>query len=300
MKTTVTLLSLLTVLSLAIPQTLQAQSGAGSPVATADSADPAATSDGSQLMNADRLMQLVPGLTQSEAVTLAQTGAVTADYSGAISARIAPPFAGKDAMLKELNKTEATVGIELLFQAPIPKGYRDRKDFWLETYNIMRSISTLKGIKYYSADRNIMRTFYYDAYAVPSPEQEKTRLPDPVVSTIPASSHIFTYHKDSSFGNYVMSIDYTAGPDPQNPQYARMAMSNATTMYYSIIPIERPYKLQIDLVVVPVGDTMLFYGNFVANTLTLFGLRDSVDVSFTNRVKALYAWFMDEIRLNTP
>jgi hypothetical protein len=250
-------------------------------------------------MTVERIRSLIPGLTQSEAEQLMQKGVVTSDYSKSIQARIAPPFAGKQEMIKELGKTDATVGIELLFQAPIPVKFRERDDFWLEIYNIMRSISTLKGIKYYSADRDEMRTFYYDAYVVPSPEKKNVRLPDPLVGSIPASSHIYTYHKDSSFGDYVMSINYTAGPDPQHPKYARMAMSNATTMHYSIIPIEQPYKLQIDLVVVPVGDTMLFYGNFVANAYTIFGLRDSIDVSFTNRVKALYNWFMAEVTLHS-
>ena len=262
--------------------------------------DPTIPLPGPDSMTVDRLRALIPGLTQDEADQVINNGFVTADYSGSIQARIAPPFAGKDRMIRDLAKTDATVGIELLFQAPIPPKFRERNDFWLEIYNIMRSISTLKGIEYYSADRNIMRTFYYDAYAIPSPHKEHTRLPDPLVASIPAESHIYTYHKDSSFGNYVMSIDYTVGPNTEHPKYARMSMSNATTMYYSIIPIERPHKLQIDLVVVPEGDTMLFYGNFVANTMTLFGLRDSVDVSFTTRVEALYHWFMSEVRKNTP
>jgi len=293
---TLPVITFLTVLSVVVSNAAMAQSSSDSQnVGTAS-----AQSASSQPVTAERLRQLVPGLTEAESQQLAKTGEVTADYSGSIKARIAPPFAGKEAMIRELQKTDATVGIELLFQAPIPKKYRERSDFWLETYNIMRSISTLKGIKYYSADRNMMRTFYYDAYAVPSPEKKYTRLPDPLVTSIPAKSHIYTYHKDSSFGNYVMSVNYTAGPEPQHPKYIRMALTNATEMYYSVFPIVAPWKLQIDLVAIPEGDTMLFYGNFVANTFTIFGLRDSIDVSFTNRVKALYNWFMREIQTHTP
>lgn len=299
-KIPVTAALALLVVSVCTPASLFARQNAGETA----SADPRVTLHRNVVdtapMTVAKIRSLVPGLTQSEAEKLMQNGVITTDYSKSIQARIAPPFAGKQEMIKELAKTDATVGIELLFQAPIPVKFRERDDFWLEIYNIMRSISTLKGIKYYSADRNEMRTFYYDAYVVPSPDKKNTRLPDPLVGAIPAQSHLYSFHKDSSFGDYVMSINYTAGPDPQHPKYARMAMSNATTMHYSIIPIEQPYKLQIDLVVVPVGDTMLFYGNFVANAYTIFGLRDSIDVSFTNRVKALYNWFMGEVQKNTP
>ena len=251
-------------------------------------------------MTAAELQQIVPGLTPAEAQTLAKTGNVTSDYSGSIQARLAPPFAGKDAMIKDLASTDASVGIELLFQAPIPAKFRDRNDFWLQIYNIMRSISTLKGIEYYSDDRNAMRTFYYDAYVIPSPTEENTRLPDPLVTSIPAESSIYSYHKDSTFGDYAMKINYSAGPDPANPTYVRMSMTNETRMTYSIFPIVQPRHMQMDLVAIPRGDTMFFYGNFVVNTLTLFGLRDRVDTSFINRVKALYAWFSSEVKAHTP
>jgi len=251
-------------------------------------------------MTAAELEQIVPGLTAAEAQTLATTGNVTSDYSGSIQARLAPSFAGKSAMIESLASTNATVGIELLFQAPIPPKFRARTDFWLQIYNIMRSISTLKGIEYYSDDRNAMRTFYYDAYVIPNPTFVNDRLPDPLVTSIPAESSIYSYHKDSTFGDYAMKITYTSDPGSGNPTFVRMAMTNETQMTYSIFPIVQPRHMQMDLVAIPRGNTMFFYGNFVVNTLTLFGLRDRVDSSFINRVKALYTWFSSEVKAHTP
>ncbi len=242
------------------------------------------------------LRRLVPGLTPQEAAQLAKTGEVISDYSGKIETRIAPPFSGVDAMVKDLEQTQGNVGLELLFTAQLPPGFRDRSDFWLKTYNAMRSVSTLKGIKYYSADRNQMRIFYYDAYAIPSPDKRNIRLPDPLVTSIPEKSHIYTFHKDSSFGNYVMDVNYDVGPTAADPKYIRMSLTNATTMFYTIVPIAAPKHLQIDLVVVPEGNTLLFYSNFIANSPSVFGLRKCIDESFSNRIKALFNWFYTELK----
>lgn len=246
-------------------------------------------------VSVSQLQQYVPGITPAEARRLINGGEIMTDYSGGIDTRIAPTFSGRDAMVKDLQQTEANVGIELLFARQLPNGFRDRKDFWLTLYNIMRSVSTLKGIEYYSADRHRMRIFYYDAYAIASPDQRNTPLPDPVVSTLPTESHIYTYHKDSSFGNYVMDVGYDVGPTTDEPEYIRMSLTNVTTMFYTVVPVAQPRHLQLDLVVVPEGNTLLFYSNFIANAPNIFGLRDQIDISFSNRIKALFKWFTGEI-----
>lgn len=247
-------------------------------------------------LTAAQLQQYVPGLKEGEARRLAATGEILSDYSDAISTRLAPPFAGRDEMVNDLKQTDASVGLELLFTARLPGGFRQRPDFWLTVYNVMRSVSTLKGIEYFSADRNEMRTFYYDAYAIASPDSRNTPIPDPTVTSIPADSHIFTFHRDSSFGNYVMDVHYQVGPTVSNPDYIRMSLTNVTTMHYTVIPVAQPRHLQIDLIVVPKGDSLLFYSNFIANAPSIFGLRDKIDVSFSNRIKALFTWFTSELQ----
>lgn len=267
-------------------------SAAGFAVAQTDTPPPGPPPSG---VDASELSTYVPGLTPKEAAALSADGMIESDYSGAIDTRLAPTFSGHDAMVQDLKQTDANVGIELLFQTRVPAALSGQSSLFLKMFNVMRSVSTLKGIEYYSADRHRMRTFYYDAYAIASPDKTGTPIPDPTVPSLPANSHIYTYHKDSSFGNYVMEVSYEVGPSTDNPDYIRMTLTNVTTMFYTIVPIAQPRHLQLDMVVVPKGNTLLFYSNFIANAPNIFGLRDQIDISFKNRIVALFDWFVKQL-----
>jgi len=242
-----------------------------------------------------RITDFVPGLTANEAQKLASDGNVETTYEKKIETRLAPDFAGVTTIRNDLSKIKLVYGIEALYRVPIPESIRSNPDSWKILYNISRSISTLKGIQYYSASRQRMRIFYLKSYAISDPNSRKA-LADPRVSSIPDQSTIYAFQEDSSFGSYVMKVDYTVGPDSYDPNYLLMSLTNLTTMYYSIIPIIDPRSFQMHLSIVPHGDMLYIYGNSGVDTFTIGFLKDHINKSFTNRLKAISDWYVAQMK----
>lgn len=72
-------------------------------------------------------------------------------------------------------------------------------------------------------------------------------------------------------------------------------MRNLTRMLYQgIVPAVGPEELGLNLVVVPLGERLLFYGNSAARPISLLGMEARVQRSFYNRLVALYRWFLDQ------
>ena len=189
----------------------------------------------------------------------------------------------------EVARVKPTIGVELLllFDPDISDTLAETResDYHLRIYNVLRSISTLKGIEYYSASRKKMRTFFYDAYAIESPDNRKKR-DDPLVESIPPNSDIYTYMKDSSLGNYVAQIRYHYHFD-----YFSMSIRNQTLIRWFIFPLVQPQKLNMFVLIVPRGDQLLFYGLSYVNASNIFGIAESKTASFYNRLIALFNWF---------
>jgi hypothetical protein len=200
-----------------------------------------------------------------------------------------PTLPIKERIEPEVARVEPTIGVELLLL--FDPGIADalartaESDYHLRIYNVLRSISTLKGIEYYSASRKRMRTFFYDAYAIESPKNRERR-DDPLVSSIPPDSTVYTYMKDSSLGNYVAEIRYHYHFD-----YFSMSIRNQTLLRRFIFPMVKPQKLNMFVLIVPRDDQMLFYGLSYVNATNIFGVAESKTASFYNRLIALFNWF---------
>jgi hypothetical protein len=159
----------------------------------------------------------------------------------------------------------------------------------LQIYNILRSMSTMKGIQYYSASRERMRTLFAESYVVDGPAAEN-RLPDPVVQEIPAYSRLYAYQEDLTFGENIYSTEFHYSGD-----YFLLDTTNLTTMHYYFFPMVRPENSITLILLIPAGEQLLFYGATGAHTLRLLGLARSREDSFYNRLKAIYGWFSERM-----
>jgi hypothetical protein len=105
-----------------------------------------------------------------------------------------------------------------------------------------------------------------------------------------AVRRIHIFQRDSSFGRNVLELTYTV-----TDHAVRLRMRNLSRMYYQgIVPAVAPENLELNLIVVPMGEKMLFYGNSAARPIGLFGMESRVQRSFYNRLAALYRWFLAE------
>ncbi|MFP4329397.1 MAG: DUF6675 family protein [Alkalispirochaetaceae bacterium] len=214
----------------------------------------------------------------------------TSFYTDEPTFTLAPDTRFTPRIVAEVEELDPKLGIEARFVVPLPQRVLEDPDFELRLYNILRSVSTMEGIQYYSASRDRMRTFYHESYAVSSPEAGD-RLEDPLVSRVPDESRIHVFQRDSSFGRNVQQIDYLYHEDN-----VLLRMENLTTMFYNrVIPLVGEGNLRTYLVVEPVDRGVVFYGHLAVRVGALFGMEERAQASFYNRIKALYDWF--EIRL---
>ncbi|MFP4301119.1 MAG: DUF6675 family protein [Spirochaetaceae bacterium] len=210
----------------------------------------------------------------------------TAFYTDRPTFTLAPDTRFTDTLSEQIADLDPRLGIEARFYLPVPPEILEQSDFELELYNILRSVSTMEGIEYYSASRDRMRTFYHDSYAVSGPEGDD-RVSDPLVSRIPREERVYVFQRDSSFGKNVQQLDYT-----HIEGNFLIRMENLTTMFYNgFIPLVGDGNLLTYLIVEPQEEGIVFYGHLAVKVGALFGMEDRARNSFYNRIKALYDWF---------
>ena len=198
-----------------------------------------------------------------------------------------PDVSARGEIEERIRELEFTVGTEVLSVYRNENVDFDTPESRLRIYNILRSISTMKGIQYYSASRERMRTLFSGSYVVDGPGAEK-RLPDPVVREIPAYSKLYVHQEDLTFGKNIYATEFHYAGD-----YFLLDSTNLTTMHYFFFPMVKPENSVTLILLIPSGEQLLFYGAIGAHTMRLLGLARSREDSFYNRLKAIYGWFTE-------
>ena len=159
----------------------------------------------------------------------------------------------------------------------------------LSLFNHLTAISSLAGIQYYSERRNTMRTFYETSSVIDNPA-DKTPLPDPVFSTLPATLELYARQKDLTFGDNIYRYHYYTGDG-----FIFFVQENLTAMNAGIIPAVGKNKCRNVVAVIDTGDSLLVYAAAMAKTVSLPGMGERIGISFTNRIKAILSWFADRV-----
>lgn len=231
----------------------------------------------------------LPPLSASETTSLRTGERVTRFYDHPDEIALLPETAFAAHILRSLDELEPRIGVETLYLLPLPSEVTGQPEFSLRLYNVLRSISTMEGIEYYSASRGRMRVFYVESYAIGGP-QDRRRIADPLVGSVPPHDRIYAYQQDSSFGRNTYSLDYR-----HQAGQLGLTMVNLTRMSYGIVPLVGDGNLEIHLAIIPTTEGLLFYGNCGVRVIGLFGMQDRVQNSFSNRIDAIYRWFSSRV-----
>jgi len=234
-------------------------------------------------LGARDLTAVVPGLTPADLATLAKTGEVTREFGAGESAVLAPECGLTAGLLAQIASFSYTTGVEILSVASRQTG--DDAGELLRWYNVLRSVSTLKGLTFYSPVYHHRELLFRDSYAVDNPTDDK-RIPDPTVGLLPRDSKITLMQNDATFGPNLYELDYRASSDA-----IAVTMINLEPLNFLFIPVMGVRDMQIRIIVMPYKDCRIFYGNVVAKATTFFGLGDKVQASALARLQALYDWF---------
>lgn len=241
-------------------------------------------------LSVDELTHIVPGLTQDEAQQLVKTGQVTHFFEANGMPRLVPSSSLTTSIQKEYQSVDHTVGVETLFVMKPGRGSQDAN--MLKWYNILRSISTMKGIQYYSVTHGRTRVLFRDSYAIDNLKNQN-RLPDPLVGSIPESSDLTIKQDDSTFGEALFHLHYRGAGDAIS-----MSMVNLNTFHLWFIPVINDGNMVLQLVLIPYKGDLLFYGGVEVKTISLFGLQNATRDSFINRIDALQKWFEEQANKN--
>ena len=241
-------------------------------------------------LDADAIQEILPAVTEIEADELLYTRTLSLYALDGGSFRLAPVGTEQGVIRRAMEELEPRMAVETVFVTALPTGFPEGRAGDLALYNLLRRVSTMTGIEYYSASRGRMRIFYHDSYAVDDIDR-RLRQPDPVVRSIPRRDTILVFQRDSSFGENVHELEYR-----YREGNVYISMVNRTLMWYGIIPAIAADKLEVHLWIQRHGDLVIFYGNTGVAVPSLFGIETRAHDSFHNRLIALFNWFQDQLR----
>ncbi len=241
------------------------------------------------------LSDVLPVISDTDRDLLLSDGELLRFHPEGVSPGLLPETALTGSVARQLINADLNIGIEGLFFTTVddlPAAFMetDADSRELILYNILRSVSTLEGLEYYSASRDEMRLLFEESWTI-ADEKSKEALPDPLVSSIPADDTIFIHQKDKSFGKNTQQMNFKVSPEA----FAVNIINLSPMRYKGIIKVVNPGNMQIHLIVVPVEEGILIYGTMSARTRDVKAFIDRAQDSFTNRVIALAGWYRDRL-----
>jgi hypothetical protein len=206
------------------------------------------------------------------------------------SLSLIPDVTSRGAITDDVKNLGPTVGAELLTIIPGPGAVLDSPAGQLLLYNQMHEVSTMKGVTYWSVTRGKEMVLFLDSSVISSPAQ-RDRVPDPSFTEIPQSQEMFTFQEDSSFGKNTYSERFFAQAD-----HLLVKTDNLSTITFLLVPIIAPHGLVSQVVLVPAGTDVLFYGLAYVRTGFPLGDKSSRVKSMENRLSALAGWLAHRLR----
>ena len=153
---------------------------------------------------------------------------------------------------------------------------------------ILRSVSKMEGMQYYSNGEKNWTTLYHDAYCIAGP-QDRTRVDD---KTEGSANGLVQYCllNDNSLGKTNYEVSYF-----QTENEISMKLVNTTPVYYKFIKAVKPENVHINLVMTICDDYVVVYMNVKTNFFSLGVLEKRMQKSLLNRLDAIYTWFSKQI-----
>lgn len=152
---------------------------------------------------------------------------------------------------------------------------------------ILRMISKMQGIQYYSNGDKKWETLYKRAYMVEN-ARSKQAIPDQTEGDAEGKT-FFCLLDDHSFGENVYQLDYRQSADEVS-----VCFTNTDALKVAMITGVKPRDLKINLVVTDCGDAFLVYLVAQAKYPQISFLEKRLRRSLAARMDAIYGWFTNQ------
>jgi hypothetical protein len=194
----------------------------------------------------------------------------------------------------ELPDLDSNLNVEVLFTLP---PLRDQEGTPLpqdqvrqKIISALSQIQQLKGLEYFSASRQKMRLLFKQAFRAPALNQEKP-LQDPVNPDPNRVQRFVVFQEDLTFGKNYFSVLIK----PLSEGYG-LYLRNLNAMWYGILPLVDEGNLLMAVRIGIQAEGLTFYGLSAVKTGSFFGIENSRQDSFYNRIKALFTWFNQNLK----
>jgi len=181
------------------------------------------------------------------------------------------------------------VTVEAFFKVPYPKdmpvGVQDRD---LILYNIVREVSKISGVTYWSERKDKYRTLFEDVYVV---DDNKNPQSDILVFRIPEYDSFGIHMDEANLGEDYYLAEYRYDG-------AQMSFSLTNTSHITFLfKVVESGNMQIDLLLIPLKDEILIYGYCgvkLSNPGFVGKIMDPYS-SFFRRLYAMETWFENSL-----
>ena len=184
------------------------------------------------------------------------------------------------------KENEPVFIVESLYLIPKTGGGID------EVSAVLRNLSTMTGIQYYSTSRSRWETLYTDVHTVNNPEERKT-IPDPVDQKGDGLVS-FVYQKDRSLNGCVYRFSYA-----EDSGETAFRAVNTEKLVYKGFNIVKPGNLVLSFNAVETEDSIVCYILIQADAAKIPFVSDRLAKSYGSRADAVYNWCLSEYKSRT-
>ena len=154
---------------------------------------------------------------------------------------------------------------------------------------LMRSISKMQGMRYFSRSDKAWDVLYSQAFRVDGGSEENTALLDLTEGSADGKT-IFAFMNDHTFGKSRYKLDYR-----QTEKVLVMFMENTSALSYGPVRAVLPGRFRMCAAVIDQGDSFLVYMCDYAEFKIIKSLKKRLNNSFDARLEAIYLWFCNNL-----
>ncbi len=184
------------------------------------------------------------------------------------------------------EKKEPVFVSESLFLIEKPEGSNPEELDTELVSRIMRSISSMEGIQYYSHSDKKTKTLYTKSYTIDNPDEEN-RIPDQLDGSADNLS-VYAFQEDGSFGKNYYRIDYR-----QRENEVSMVIRLVEPLKFGILTAVKANNLVFNIDILDKGQYLVMYVGAKVNFPALSIFESRLSNSFGSRIIALHGWFKD-------
>ena len=156
-----------------------------------------------------------------------------------------------------------------------------------EVSRIVRSISKMKGMMYFSNSRQEWDVLYSESYMIEGPDSD-TPIPDMLEGSADGLK-LYCFQNEHAFGGSKYSLTYN-----QSESEVSVTFQNLDPLKYTFIRAVKKGNMNINVVVTDCGESFLVYMVIQARILRWSVLEKRMNKSLNARLDAIYKWFTEQ------